>query len=478
MTWQEQPVAVAGVGLATAQGGAGDVWQAAAPRGPEPLPWPPHPSWSCRRCRPATAVAGRQLRGAQRWSALAAAALADLGPPPPDVPLLVASCNGGADGLDDAGWRRAFDAETLLRGTPSAGRTVSGRTAAVVSGSCASGLQALWLGRLLLAAGAPEVVVLAAEILSPASHDNFEGLRVLAEEAAPPWTRHAIGFLPGEAAVALRLARGGGGVPLAGPVLTQDLREGDGLRRALQALPNAGSAARALALGTGPAAVDAVELAALAAALPATTPIGSALPTCGHTLGASGLLSLALAAEVERTGRVPPLLSGAGQAADGRALLSGGAARPGGSLVACRALGGACAVAGAGLAATPVLTSSYEAPAERTPLGHPLLRRLADAADAARPPRPPDLLLVDLEVPLLPPERARIGGRLLPTAVLEMTPGALPLLIARRWGYTGPAICRVGPAATDEVLNAAAALGLKVRRLAVRGEGEARDLVW
>jgi hypothetical protein len=52
--------------------------------------------------------------------------------------------------------------------------------------------------------------------------------------------------------------------------------------------------------------------------------------------------------------------------------------------------------------------------------------------------------MVRLGEPLTPPPRALAGGRLLPSAVLEITPGRAALQIAQGWGYQGPALCLAG----------------------------------
>src|SRR4030095_16388521 len=140
--------------------------------------------------------------------------------------------------------RRAFDTGALLAGTAWEGVPLP-----VVSGSCVSGLHAVFVATQLLAAGHPEVVVLAADALSPSSQANFEALRVLSENPEAPWQPRSTGFVPGEAAVALRLQRAPGpaGEALAsgradeslgrlyGPALAQDV-DGSGLRRALAPL--------------------------------------------------------------------------------------------------------------------------------------------------------------------------------------------------------------------------------------------------
>jgi hypothetical protein len=123
----------------------------------------------------------------------------------------------------------------------------------------------------------------------------------------------------------------------------------------------------------------------------------------------------------------------------------------GDSLVVCRALGGACAAAGVGVAARPIAaaTPAWTAPAAPPPLRLPLLRRIAAEALAHRPAVPPGALLVRLDAPLVPPDDAQVGGRLLPSVVLEITPGFVAQLVARAWGYGGPALCLVGGTDAD-----------------------------
>jgi hypothetical protein len=427
--------AIAAVGLATAQGGAAELLAGVAPVPPEPLPWPAGRWTTSGLCRPARGI-DPGLEGAGRWRALARQALAECcagSPPAAGTPLVVASCNGAAPGFGAASWRQAFDtADLLLDVAPWAGARLP-----VASAACASGLHGLFLARLLLDAGASEVVVLAVDILSAAAHANFEALQVLSPELQTPWQAGTEGFLCGEAAVALRLRLGGPGPGLRGPALSQDLNGGGGLERTLDAfrLQDVGLV---LGQGTGPPEVDRTELAAVRRAVPdLAVPLTTPLFHFGHTLGSSGLVGLALAAL-----RASPVLP-APRAMDGRALLDhpGG---PGQSLVVCRALGGACAATVVGEAPELSLPLGWAATVPPGPIHHPLLRRLAEEAPRHRPEEPPDLLVVRLSEPLTPPPRAVVGGRLLPSAVLEITPGRAALQVAQGWGYPGPALCLVG----------------------------------
>lgn len=465
------PPVISAVGLATAQGSAAELQAGAATVPPEPLPWPADRWTTSGLCRPARGL-DPGLAGAERWRALAARALAECcsrSQPAPGTPLLVASCNGAAESFEAEAWCRSFDTAGLLDVSPWAGAQLP-----VASAACASGLHGLFLARLLLEGGAAEVVVLAVDILSPAAHANFEALRILSPELQTPWQPVTEGFLCGEAAVALWLRRGGPGPRFRGPALSQDLNGADGLERALDSLNvrDGGPVDLILGQGTGPPEVDRIELAAVRRAVPdLAIPLTTPLFHFGHTLGGSGLLGLALAA-LQRRRSLGALALPASRAADGRLLLD----LPDGSrfdrheqcLVVCRALGGACAAAGLGekdcndATLEPTTTPlNWAMPVPPGPIHHPLLRRLAEEAPRYRPREPPDLLLVRLCEPLAPPSRAMVGGRLLPSVVLEITPGRAALQVARGWGYQGPTLCLVG-ASEGALLAALEASGRRV----------------
>ena len=215
-------IEIASIGLATAQGSAAEILAGLHLEAPRGVPWSVRPGSECLVCRPARGYPD-QLAGPGRWRALAQAALQECNPSPirPGTPLIVASCNGGANSLDGAEWIEAFDTRGLLSGTPWAEQRLP-----VVSSSCASGLHALFLAAQLLTTETDEVVVLAVDILSRASHDNFDALRVLAPSPATPWQPASRGFLPGEAAVAVRARRSSTvrrPILTGEPVLGQDL---------------------------------------------------------------------------------------------------------------------------------------------------------------------------------------------------------------------------------------------------------------
>ena len=467
-------VAISGIGLATAQGNTAEILESQTPHPPAEAPWAPN-KWNVSTiCYPAL---DSSLSGVVRWQALVKKAFADLGELSPDTPLLVASCNGDASRL----WEQAFDTSALLQGTPWADDRLP-----VFSSSCASGIHALYAARQLLTAGVTnEVLVLAADIISQSNHENFESLRVLAEEPSAPWQPASHGFILGEAAVVLKLVRAENGAQLNGPELGSDLVDHDGLSSVLEALSPRNSSL-ILGQGTGPFQNDTAELAAFSSHINKNTPLATPLSNFGHTLGASGLLAVALGALTYKTqSPLASLTSAAVETLDGRPLCRGGPPWPPvrNILVTCRALNGACAATTVGKishAKAQRRKGDWRKAAVPGPLMNETLRQLASEALENRPSNPPDVIILRLEKPLSPKPSAIIGDRLLPSAVLEITPGFASQLIARCWGFSGPALCLVGDVDHD-VYGLTSALhesGLNVFQVNLRGSGDNRAIEW
>lgn len=489
-------IAISSIGLATAQGSTVELSNGNRLRAPECWPWPVNGWTTSHFCRPALGVSPA-LGGIARWLALVQSALKDcLGDLTPSArtPMILATCNGSADGFDTESWSEAFNSAALLEGT-----AWSSQRSPVFSSSCNSGLHALYAAKQLLMAGlADEVVVVAADILSRSNQNNFEVLRVLTNSPMVPWQPTSRGFVLGEAAVAIRLARANGidgHLRLAGPVLGNELTQNDGLPRVLKQF--SGSAPElVLGQGTGPFESDEAELSAFRNCIDRDVPLATPLAHFGHTLGASGLLSVALAALIPRNAHALSALSMPGEyATDGRPLLNHVANNSAHNslfnekgidniLVSCRALNGSCAAVTVGTTEKNDARSEkiWHSPALPGPLMHPTLRRLAADAFEHRPPEPPDVLVVQLEAPFAPPPGAMIGGRLLPSSVLEITPGFVSQLIARCWGFSGPVLCLVGKTDTGQTptdfQEACKINGLVVGRIDVQGRGDEREIAW
>ncbi|HTL36782.1 MAG TPA: hypothetical protein VL326_26790 [Kofleriaceae bacterium] len=480
--------------------------------GEEAIPWPLRDSVVSRRYRPAASLAEMVHHALTECGARG--------------PIVLASCNGKVTTWDDDDWRASFELADII--DEQAAKVGDARVLcrAVASAQCASGMHALYLARALLDAGEPHVTVLAVDIASAPAHDNFESLRVLTDDPAP-YTDRSAGFQLGEGTVALRLSRKAfGGVGFVGPVLGHDLTDDDAIERCLANL-----IARAeltdtshlqgnsdpvpqlvVGQGAGPVDADRAELAAIGKHVPAEVPVATALANAGHTLGASSLLSVAVAAASctfaadhfthdharrllsRRSGGISTeshvdidghglaasqaldLRAQAPTALDGRPL-EGLPQRMWRAAAIVRALGGGCGavmvgdvVDEPGGRVEPTWGPRSAPPALRDEA----LRRIAAEVDANRPEHPPDIVVVTLECPL--PPAARIGQRILPTSVLEMTPGFIPQLVARAWGFRGPALCLVG-ADPEPLLAALRKTHERVYRLAIRGMHE-RDVEW
>ena len=111
---------------------------------------------------------------------------------------------------------------------------------------------------------------------------------------------------------------------------------------------------------------------------------------------------------------------------------------------------------------------------------NPTLKRIASEALENRPTNPPDVFMLRMEKPLSPPATAIIGERLLPSAVLEITPGFASQLVARCWGFSGPALCLVGDVDRDVygLRNALEESGMNVFQINLRGSGDNRGVEW
>jgi hypothetical protein len=235
--------------------------------------------------------------------------------------------------------------------------------------------------------------------------------------------------------------------------------------------------------GTGPFALNQLELDSLDAAFDRSIPLTTTLEHFGHTLGASSLLSVALAALGIRSNHPLKALSMKHRfACDGRPLLNGEVIGPS-AIVSCKALNGTIAVAGLNVGMNPLLNENeWKQECAVTPLMHETLRKIEGQARSHRPSSRPHVLLVLLDAPLIPPPRARVGNGMLPTAVLEITPGCIPQLISRCWGFDGPAFCLVGDdltrASTSNVIASLQQDENSVSCVHISGKGMNRELNW
>ena len=186
----------------------------------------------------------------------------------------------------------------------------------LVSAACASGQTALALAARRLHRGGPRyALVVGGDIVSEFVTSGFSALGALSKTVCRPYDAERDGLTLGEAAGALLLGvEPGGAGRIAGAAencdaahITSPDLTGAMLARACRAV--LGDAAPDLVIGHGTGTVynDRAEIAALNALFPAAPPpVFSLKGNIGHTLGATGILQVALGLELARRGRIPP----------------------------------------------------------------------------------------------------------------------------------------------------------------------------
>ena len=195
-----------------------------------------------------------------------------------------------------------------------------------VSAACASGLQALIRGAMMLRAGAArQVVVVGVEAsVHPLFLGSFQRLGVLAKpgEWCRPFDLARTGFYMSAAAAAVLLQAGDSDGDAVGSICIDrfalggdatHLTGGDPELRTLRHLLARVIGPRPVdlvhAYGTGTPTNDEAELAAVESALspqPTRPGLYSHKGALGHSLGAAGLLSVVLNCHVHATGTIPP----------------------------------------------------------------------------------------------------------------------------------------------------------------------------
>jgi 3-oxoacyl-[acyl-carrier-protein] synthase II len=192
------------------------------------------------------------------------------------------------------------------------------------SAACASGLHALARATMMIQSGeVRRVLVVASESsLHPLFQGCFDRLGVLATYGEPcrPFDLNRSGFHISQAAAAVimeanaqtdsraiatinQIALASDAVHITGSDPT-----GSTLRRLLRSVVNAGIPELIHAHGTGTEANDAIELAAIESVLDDPTPLPilySHKAALGHSLGASGLISIVLNCLIHQRGIIP-----------------------------------------------------------------------------------------------------------------------------------------------------------------------------
>lgn len=304
----------------------GELLGAASPHAARPGAWiEDRGALTHRKWSPVTMAAlrvARQAAGAAGWGAAELA----------DAVLVVATSRGNA-----AGWlgpwpgRRPFRlmaASNTIHSEPAAAISIElGMTGPnqVLASGCSAGLDALGMAMLMVRSGlAPRALAVAVDLpLVPVLLDNYALSGILARNFSPdPYSPGTDGFVPGEGAAAIALARGNTpGIGLLHYGCNSDACDpvgipADGGRtpELLAAAVLAAGAPGALcphATGTPVQATadPAVFRRAFGTAAPRPT-VHLLKPYTGHTIGASGLLETVILAAFLREGTLPPNLPG------------------------------------------------------------------------------------------------------------------------------------------------------------------------
>jgi 3-oxoacyl-[acyl-carrier-protein] synthase II len=206
---------------------------------------------------------------------------------------------------------------TALRERFGAARTYT------INSACSASLHALGLAADLLATSAEDMVIVAGvDSITTSMFGLMDRVHPAAVDRVRPFDHNRRGVLMGDGAAAVVLARGGPAkawlraVALNCDACSVTAPDLTGISAAIADAHTRAAVKPAdidvvLTHGTGTALNDTVEAAALAGAFgsdgcgPLVTAIKS---MTGHTSGASGLMSVVVAAEVLRNGRIPPII--------------------------------------------------------------------------------------------------------------------------------------------------------------------------
>lgn len=250
----------------------------------------------------------------------------------PDTPLYVGTSLGALSSWEP--WHTALSREEPLPQAPrytthdetavALARALGLRGPALtVSTACTSSALALvHAADALRLNECDQALVVGVDVLQRFVHAGFDRLAALTPDDRPPapFAAERAGMWLGEGAAAVLIAREGaalarylgGGTSNDGVHMTAPDREGRGLARAINlALDEAGAQPSDVSFvsshGTSTRFNDAMESAALRTVFGASAPpVHAAKPVTGHTLGACGLLEVALCVETLRLGVRPP----------------------------------------------------------------------------------------------------------------------------------------------------------------------------
>lgn len=191
-----------------------------------------------------------------------------------------------------------------------------------VSNACSASLYTLGMGADLLATGAEDTVVIAGvDSITMSMFGLMDRVQVNAVDRVRPFDRDRRGVLMGDGAAAIVLRRDGPArswlrsVSLNCDAHSATAPDLAGIMAAIEdahtrANIEPGNVDVVLAHGTGTALNDEIEAVALTKMLTSgARPLVTAIKSMtGHTSGASGLMSVVVAAQILRTSRIPPIV--------------------------------------------------------------------------------------------------------------------------------------------------------------------------
>ncbi len=231
-------------------------------------------------------------------------------PVPPDTVLFLATTVGAVELTDG----RQDGCQLLLAELQ---KLFGLDRAVLVSAACASGQLAAQCAAQQLARGTcRHALVVGLDAVSEFVFSGFSALGAVSPSLCRPYDANRDGLTLGEAAAAVFMERGGDGIGRivaaggscdAAHITAPDLTGGSLAAALSMALKNTDVAdiGGIIGHGTGTSYNDTAELNALQAVFPKLPPLYSLKGNFGHTLGATGVLQLALALEFSRRKQLP-----------------------------------------------------------------------------------------------------------------------------------------------------------------------------
>jgi 3-oxoacyl-(acyl-carrier-protein) synthase len=248
---------------------------------------------------------------------------------PADAYLMLATTTGEVDLLEKAILAGRSEApESALEGLLQKVKDLFGvREGELVSSACISSTAALGIGAAMIREGRRDcVLVVACDAVTEFVFSGFSSLMALDPHGARPFDAERAGLSVGEAAgYALLMSREraeregwraeleicGGGMSADANHMTGPSRDGSGLAAAIEcSLHQAGVDQQAIdfisAHGTGTIYNDSMEMKALKRVFDGPRPLFSLKGGMGHSMGATGLIEVLIAARCLREGVVLP----------------------------------------------------------------------------------------------------------------------------------------------------------------------------